>query len=194
MVAESPSPIIKTTVRLFWPLFVLPYLVAKYLYRGVFGWWLDAWLTSRDRRRLLRDIVDYMPFLASNGKVVTLNRSAQPFDYASIYLEIDRVLVCITRGQGEVSVTLAPLAYLRDWYEFGMVVEALDDTQGTTESISAGLKEADRALELHWESIRREFSEARYSQFKLTLSEIKRNRQKATRELEWQLNKHMSRL
>lgn len=193
MVNEGPSPIVKTAIRFLWPLFALPYLMVKYGYKGLFGWWLDSWLTEKGRARLRRDIVDEMSFVASGGKLLNTRGSAQPFDYASVYLDLDNVRIGITRGQREISITLAPHASLVDEYEFGVVHEALACIKHPNQSIFPELREADKMLEFHWNSIKTELSNDRFSEFKKVLTEIKRNQQRVTREAQWELARHLGR-
>jgi hypothetical protein len=194
MVDKSPSPILKSAVRLLWPLFILPYFLVKYLYIGVLGWWLDPWLLARDRKRLWTDIIDEMPFLGSNGTLIKSKRLARSFDYASVHLDFENVRVCITRGRGEIAVSLSPHASLEDSYRLGVVFEALGLMQYVNQSSIPDLRAIDHALEAHWNTIRTEFSDNHYPKFKATLSEIKHDRQKTAREAQWELAKHLGRL
>jgi hypothetical protein len=105
-----------------WPLFALPYLVAKYLNMALFGWWLDRWMQARENKSLSREIADTMPFLSSEGHVVKRRLRVQPFDYASVYIDKDGVRVCVTRGRGELNLSLAPSAFPGDEKRLGVIL------------------------------------------------------------------------
>lgn len=196
--SHSSSPpvslLVRAIVQITWPLFVLPYLLLKYLYKGVIGWWLDPWLTEQDRKRLLGSITDDMPLLSSKGKLVKIERSSQSFNDATVCLDIENVRVSIARWRGEISVRLAPHASLEDWYELGVVLEAFGYTHGASESSHGGLREVDRLLGLYSESIRTEFSVNRYLEFKGVLSKINSDRRTVAGEIQWQLEKHLARV
>jgi hypothetical protein len=185
---------VKSAVRVAWPLFALPYFLVKCLYKCFFAWWLDPWLTERNRRRLLSDIADEMSFLGSKGRVVKRKKSSQPFDYASVYLDLESIRICITRGRGEVAVSFASHACLDDWYRLGAVLEALGVAQNAIEQPLCELRDVDRVLEHHWKSIKAGFSGDHYPGFKAALSEIRCDDRKAALEAQWQLAKHLGRL
>lgn len=191
MVDKSPSPIVKGAVRLLWPLFVLPYFLVKYLYIGILGWWLDPWLLTRDRKRLWSDVIDEMPFLGSNGSLIESKGLTPRFDYASVYIDFENVRVCITRGRGEIAVSLSPHASLGDSYRLGEVLEALGLMQYANQSSLADLRAIDRILKTNWKSITTEFSDGHFQDFRVALSGIKHDRQRTAREAQWELAKHL---
>jgi len=193
MVAAKSNSIMKAVLSLIWPLFVLPYFLVKYLYKGLLGWWLDPWLLEKDQKQLLRDVLDCMPFLASNGIAVKGKPFPRRFDYSSVLLDLENIRVRVARGRGELAVSLSPQSSLLDWYDLGIVLEALGSGLYEHE-IPLDMREFDKALEINWKTIQTEFSESRYSEFKDVLSQIRRDQQRATREAEWQLAKHLGHL
>ena len=82
--------------------------IVKALYGAAFSWWLDPWLQRKANRALLDDVQSNLYFLVSQAKAVNSPGTALPFDYASVEVLWENLSFVITRGGGDVDVSVAP--------------------------------------------------------------------------------------
>jgi hypothetical protein len=110
-----------------------------------------------------------MPFLSSGGHVVKRKLSVQPFDYSCVDIDKDGVRVCVTRGRGEVSLSLAPSAFPGDQNQLNVILEALGFEEYSELRQPVGLWAIDDILEARWDGIRAALTGQQYLAFKAKL-------------------------
>jgi hypothetical protein len=92
--------------------------VIGWAYKIAFGW-LDELLYQRDRKRFIREIEQGFAELFSKrvGKVVSHEGKnlIHAFDYVSVTVEFDEILVRVTRGRGEMLVQVSPRTEPKNW-------------------------------------------------------------------------------
>jgi hypothetical protein len=130
-----------------------------------------------------------MPFLISAGQFIKRKVVAQPFDYASIYLDTQLLSVCITRGRGEVLVSIAPRGLPSDRSELIVVLEALGYEQYSELSLPISMGRIDDILNSQWDRINAAFSDQSYPDFKISMLRIIKGHKISTRQLEWEIEK-----
>jgi hypothetical protein len=123
MQRASKAPILEVLA----PLFHGIGSVVKIVYHITVGWWLDPWLQYSANRALWDDVQANLYFLASQWELVNSRPvKVLPFDYASVNILWENVLFIITRGRGDVSVSVAPRHAMRELYQLGPVIAALE--------------------------------------------------------------------
>jgi hypothetical protein len=109
------------------PFFLGIGLFIKRFYNIVFAWWLDSWLQRNANRAPGDDVQANLFFLVSEGQLVSSRPVAVlPFDCVSMGLLRENVLFTITRGRGDLNVSVAPRHVPAESYELGSVIAALD--------------------------------------------------------------------
>jgi hypothetical protein len=111
----------------FAPFFLGVGFMVKMLYNIAFAWWLDPWLQRRANDALFHDVQANLYFLVSQGQLVNSSRvTVLPFDYASVGIPWENLLFTITRGRGELNVSVAARHARDESYELGPVIAALE--------------------------------------------------------------------
>jgi hypothetical protein len=109
------------------PLFLGVGFVAKLFYKIIFAWWLDPWVQGKANRALWDDVQANFYFLTSESHVdLSGPTTIHPFDYASVKVPWDNLLVTITRGRGDTTVCVAPRHAPRENYELARLIAALE--------------------------------------------------------------------
>jgi hypothetical protein len=109
------------------PIFLGIGFVVKLFYRIAFGWWLDPWMQSKENRALWDDVQANFYFLTSQTQLdLSGPTDIHPFDYASVKIPWENLLVTITRGRGNTAVTVAPRHAPGDNYELGRLIAAME--------------------------------------------------------------------
>jgi hypothetical protein len=177
-------------------LWVPPIRVLFFFCRGVykvlFSWWYDPWQQRRANEALWHDVQAKLYFLAANGTLAKAERpTTLPFDYASIEILYKNVRFCLTRGQGELNVTLSPLRFPTDTYHMGWVLAALDPDGSSAECRTDTLEKLAEVLRPRFEAINESFSEVRYPVFREKLLREKELERILIRQSEWELNRRL---
>src|SRR5437667_8327439 len=90
------------------PGFVVLRFLWKIADKAVFGWF-GLWSQRKDNALLERDIQAELNFLYSEGQVVKESwNTVHPFDYASVRINYKNICFCVTRGQGQLNISLSP--------------------------------------------------------------------------------------
>ena len=109
------------------PLFLGVGFVANVFYKITFAWWLDPWLQGKANRALWDDVQANFYFLTSESHIdLPSPTTILPFDYASVKIPWENLLVTITRGRGDTAVSVAPRHAPRENYELGRLIAALE--------------------------------------------------------------------
>jgi hypothetical protein len=96
------------------------------LNKVAFAWWLDPWLQRNENRALWNDVQANLFFLVSQAQLISSRPVAvMPFDYASVKLLRENVLITITRGRGDLAVSVEPRHAPAESYELGSAIAAL---------------------------------------------------------------------
>ena len=141
--------------------------VVKTIYRAVFGWWLDPWLQRKANQSLIDDVRANLPFLFPNGSVVEHPQiRVLPFDYASVEISWENLLLSFTRGREETSVVVAPRHAPNMSYELGPVIAALEDRRYSDRHAINDLQDAANLMQPHLQALNAAFSERDFPAFK----------------------------
>ncbi|HEU5336998.1 MAG TPA: hypothetical protein VFU27_13600 [Terriglobales bacterium] len=148
-----------------------PYRVIAFVLKAAYtiaaGWWLDPWLQRRANGKLLDDVQANFYFLFSQAQVVKPRRiDILPFDYASVTLLSGNVLFCITRGRGEVNVSLSPISRPGEIHQLGFVIAALEKRPLAHGDMVNDLAAAGNLLRPRLELLNAAFSEDEYPRIK----------------------------
>ena len=109
------------------PLFLGIGFVVKLFYKITFSWWLDPWLQGKANRALWDDVQANFYFLTSESHAdFSGPTTIHPFDYASVKIPWENLLVTISRGRGDTTVSVAPRHAPRENYELGRLIAALE--------------------------------------------------------------------
>jgi hypothetical protein len=130
-----------------------------------------------------------MPFLISVGQFIKRKPVIQPFDYASIYVDTQILSICITRGRGEVVVSIAPRAFPNDRNELIVVLEALGCEEYSELSLPISMSRIDDILKALWDRINEVFSDQGYPAFKTNMLKIIGDQKITARQFEWEIRK-----
>lgn len=139
----------------------------KTFYNVVFAWWLDPWLQRNANRALWDDVQANLFFLVSGGQLVSSRPVAVlPFDYASVGLLRENVLFTITRGRGELNVSVAPRHVPTESYELGSVIAALERRHLSEHDLVHELAGVAGLLRPRLQALNAAFSEEEYPRIK----------------------------
>lgn len=145
--------------------FVAPFfrgvaLIATTAYNTFFAWWLDPWLQRKANRALLDDVYANFYFLVSHGSAEASSSGAVlPFDYSLVQIRWRNLVFFITRGRGDVSVTVAPRHESGKSYELGLAVAALEGRHFSERDVINDLSGAADILRPRLEALNAAFSE-----------------------------------
>ena len=152
------------------PIFLGIGFVIKMLYKVVFGWWLDPWLQRRENRVLWDDVQANFYFLTSKARVdLSGPTTIHPFDYASVEIPWENLLVTITRGRGDTAVSVAPRHAPRENYELGPLIAALERRHYSERDIVNDLPSAANLLRPRLQQLNAAFSEEEFPRTKQLL-------------------------
>jgi hypothetical protein len=132
----------------------------KPVYTATFGWWLDPLLQRKKNRALLDDVQAHFAFLTSDNGVSMSNPiGILPFDYASVEIRWEHLLITITRGRGDTTVTVAPLNAPQNSCQLGPFIAALEHRRFSERDIFHDLSGAANLLHPRLEVLKHTFSE-----------------------------------
>jgi hypothetical protein len=104
-----------------------------------------------------------LPFIVSDGQFISSHdRKPLPFDYASVTVRWQNLLVTVTRGRDETSVSLAPRQHPNDSYELGAVLAALEGRHYSAAYTYGDIEAAAAMLRQHLTALDAAFSETEY--------------------------------
>ena len=142
-------------------------LIIKTLYRVIFGWWLDPLSQQKQNWALRDDVRANLAFLASEGEFLNSQPVAiLPFDYASVKLSRENVLFTITRGRGELNVSVSPRHIPAETHELGRVIAALECRHLSEKDLVNDWGGIERLLRPRLTDLNRAFSEREYLHLK----------------------------
>jgi hypothetical protein len=145
------------------PFFVGFAFIIKAVDKIAFAWWLDPWLQRRANRALWDDVQANLHFLVSQAQLVDSRPVAVlPFDYASVNFLWDNVLFTITRGRGELNVSVSPRHVRAESYELGRVIAALEHRHLAAHDLTNDLPGAASLLRPRLQALNAAFSEQEY--------------------------------
>jgi hypothetical protein len=140
--------------------------IVKVLYSAVFSWWLDPWLQRKANRALLDDVQSNMYFLVSQAKAVNSPSAVLPFDYSSVEVLWENLYFVITRGRGDVSVSVAPAHARNELNELGPTIAALEGRHFSEHDVVHDLGGAADLLRPRLALLNSAFSEQEYPRTK----------------------------
>ena len=109
-------------------------------------------------------------FLVSEGQLVSSRRVAVlPFDYASVEVLRENVLFIITRGRGELNVSVAPRHVPTESCELGSVIAALELRHLSERDLVSDLARVAGLLRPRLQALNAAFSEEEYPHIKKRL-------------------------
>jgi hypothetical protein len=148
------------------PVLVAFGFIVKSIYGAAFSWWLDPWLQRKANRALLDDVRSSLYFLVSQAKAVNSRSAVLPFDYASVEVLWENLFFVITRGRGDVSVSIAPAHARNDLNELGPTIAALEGRHFSERDVVHDLGGAAALLQPRLALLNSAFSEREYSSTK----------------------------
>ena len=152
------------------PLFLGIGFVVKLFHKITFAWWLDPWLQRKANRALWDDIQANFYFLTSQSHVdFSGPTTIHPFDYACVKIPWENLLVTITRGRGDTTVSVAPRHAPGDNYELGQLIAALESRPLRARDVVSTLAVAADLLRPRLQQINVSFSEQEFSRTKQLL-------------------------
>lgn len=155
--------------------FVAPFFlgigfIIKVVYNIAFAWWLDPWLQRKANRALRDDVQAKLYFLASQSQVgISHPKGVLPFDYALVEIHWENLLIIVSRGRGDTTVSVAPRHAPQDSYELGPVIAALEHRHFSERDIINDLGAAARLLHPRLEALNDAFSEQEFQRTKQML-------------------------
>ena len=136
--------------------------IVKMVYNTAFAWWLEPRLQRKANRELLDDVHANLPFLVSQARMGTAGRSTVlPFDYASLEIPWE-----ISRGRGELNISVAPRHAPHQAYELGPVIAALDGRHFSQRYLVNDLAGAAALLHPRLQTLNAAFSEQEFARIK----------------------------
>ncbi|MBZ5598739.1 MAG: hypothetical protein LAN83_10485 [Acidobacteriia bacterium] len=152
------------------PLFLGLGFIVKLVYNIAFAWWLDPWLQRKANRALWDNVQANLYFLTSQSQVdFSGPTTIHPFDYASLTIPWENLLVIITRGRGDTTVCVAPRHAPRDSYELGPLIAALEQRRFSERDIVNDLAGAATLLRPRLQQLNTAFSEQEFPRTKQLL-------------------------
>lgn len=140
--------------------------IAKVLYGAVFSWWLERYLQRKANRALLDDVQSNLYFLISQAKAVSSPGTVLPFDYASVEVLWENLFFVITRGRGDVSISVAPAYARNELTELGPTIAALEGRHFSERDVIHDLKGVAALLQTRLALLNSAFSEQEYPRTK----------------------------
>jgi len=132
----------------------------KAIYIALFGWWLDPWLQRKSNRALREDVQANFSFLTSQNQIKFSHpKGVLPFDYASVEIRWENFLITITRGRGDMTVTVAPHNAPQNSCELGPLIAALEHRHFSERYIFHDVAGAANLMRPRLEALRHAFSE-----------------------------------
>lgn len=182
-------------IELLRPIAVPFGLAAKATYWLLLGWWLDGRMSRQGQNRLAQEIRQALPFLFSQykGRVVPSEGIIfpEPFDYSTVTVLTDDLLIRFIRGRGELGVNIAPAERPNDWHELPRVIRAMHGAEDVGYGNVADLSEAAGLLQANIEQLNRVLCGQRYEEIKNRLAEAYKRDRAAMREWEFEMNKRL---
>jgi hypothetical protein len=174
---------------IIWPVFWVVGQVIEFFHWSLFSWWLDPWVQRRSNRVLWEDVQTHLFYLFPEGQLVKEKTKVLPFDYDSIRVAFRNLIITITRGRGELNVSLSQRHQPDVTYRLGVVLAALDQTRNIgTLPYPEKFWEFSDFLRSRIDTLNEVFSDSQFPEFKQKLESSKKAERKAIKELEWQLN------
>jgi hypothetical protein len=144
--------------------------VLKLVYDVVFAWWLDPWLQRKENRALWDAVQANLYFITSESHAdLSGPTTLHPFDYASIEVPWKNLVVTITRGRGDVTVSVAPRHAPEENYELGPLVAALEERHFSERDVVNDLAGAANLLKPRLQQLNTAFSEREFPKTKQLL-------------------------
>jgi hypothetical protein len=135
-----------------------------------FGWWLAPWLQRRANRKLRDDVVASLYFLVSQPNVVLSSPGkVLPFDYASVEIHWRNLLITVSRGRGDTTVSVAPADGPQESYELGRVLATLEHRHSSQHDLFNDLAGAASLLRPRIAALNDAFSEREFHRLKQRL-------------------------
>jgi len=134
----------------------------------------DLELSRTREEELEKEIRVQLPFLFEKyqGSVLLDEtvKHPQPFDFASVVVSADNLLIRFFRGRGDLRVHLAQNRAPVDWYELHVVLSVIENR-----TISEPLFWTDiaRLLELNMSGLKNAFSQSNYPELHRQLSKVR---------------------
>ena len=148
---DFPAPVILGVVFFF-----------KAIYIALFGWWLDPLGQQKKDRALLNDVRANFEFLTSKSEVCMSHPGGiLPFDYASVEIRWENLLITVTRGRGDTTVTVAARNAPQNSCELGPLIAELEHRHFSERDIFNDLAGAANLMRPRLELLKGAFSEKR---------------------------------
>lgn len=97
------------------------------------------------------------------GARVNSNGRLRIMDFAAVTFDVGNLRVRAARDRGSVSVSIAPIYAVREWYDLGVALQTLQESEAMAHSTpSSALSGAGRLLERDFVKLNNAFSEANY--------------------------------
>jgi hypothetical protein len=148
------------------PVFLGVGFIVKMVYNIAFGWWLEPRLQRKANRELLDDVHANLPFLAPQADIGQPSVMVLPFDYASVEIPWENLLFGISRGRGELNISVAPRHAPHQSYELGPVIAALDGRHFSQRDLVKDLAGAATLLLPRLQALNAAFSEQEFPRIK----------------------------
>jgi hypothetical protein len=160
----------RRVLRFLTPLFLGLGFLVKLVYNIAFAWWLDPWLQRKANRALWNDVQANFYFLTSQPQIdLSGPTTIHPFDYASLTIPWENLLVTITRGRGDTTVCVASRHAPGDSYELGPLIAALERRHFSERDIVNDLAGAATLLRPRLQELNAAFSEQEFPRTKQLL-------------------------
>ena len=181
-------------MELVWPLFMVLGFLGKAVHGLLLSWWLDPWLQTKANAALWDDVQANLYWLSTQGqRVKERNVRTLPFDWASVCLDYGNIRFWISRGRGELNVSLAPRYLPQEASELRVVIAALESTSVTEQKPIEHFSDIADLLGPRMGALNNVFSQNEYPKFREQLSKEKENVRLLTREAEWALRQSLRR-
>jgi hypothetical protein len=145
------------------PFFAGVGFVIMWGYKLTLGWWLDPWDQKRKNRALLDDLQRDFYFLVSEAEAITLPAAVLPFNYASVEILWRNLVFIITRGRGEVNVSIARRHARNQRSELGPTIAALEGRLFSEKEVVRDLGDAAALLRPRLDLLNTAFSEQHFA-------------------------------
>jgi len=144
--------------------------IVKLVYTIAFAWWLDPWLQRKANRVFWDDIQTNFYFLTAQSEPDLSGPTAtHPFDYTSVKIPWENLLVTVTRGCGDTTVSVAPRHAPGENYELGPLLAAVERRHFSERDIVNDLADAARLLRPRLQELNVAFSEQEFPRTKQLL-------------------------
>jgi hypothetical protein len=153
-------------------------------------------LSIEDEEQLALDVRSELPFLFSEygGKIIpdATVKYPRPFDYASVIVAVDGLLIRFFRGREELRVWVTPKSAPNDWDELPLVLRMVVDASEWAEPKPfLFLQDVARALKTRMVCLIEAFSEERYPDLKKRLSDMHKHERAVIRQWETETNRRL---